>query len=90
MNTSNNYTTALANNSVQAQRARLLAYLKKHGKITTIRAKEFLNIYDPPARKFELCHDYGYNITTSWVNAVNAQGFTHRVGLYVLEHKEKE
>lgn len=74
---------ALSNNSSKAQRARLLRHLQQVGGITTIQAKELLNIYDPPARKCELVKQ-GHDIEMTWVYATNAQGFTHRVGLYSL------
>ena len=73
----------LSNNSSAAQRARLLAHLQHVDGITTIHAKELLNIYDPPARKRELVEE-GFDIEMTWVHATTAQGFTHRVGLYTL------
>lgn len=73
----------LNDNSAKAQRVRLLAYLKAHGSITTTHAREVLNIYDPRVRKHELVRE-GHNIQMSWVTAVTAQGYPHRVGLYTL------
>ena len=77
----------LSNNSTKAQRARLLAYLRLHGSITTAHAREHLNIYDPRVRKCELVKQ-GYNIVKTWVTAVTAQGYAHRVGLYTLIEPE--
>ena len=86
--TSNNPTFKdLSNNSTKAQRARLLAYLRLHGSITTAHAREHLNIYDPRVRKCELVKQ-GYNIVKTWVTAVTAQGYAHRVGLYTLIEPE--
>ena len=73
----------LSNNSTKAQRARLLAYLRLHGSITTAHAREHLNIYDPRVRKHELVRD-GHRIEMTWVIAVTAQGYAHKVGLYTL------
>ena len=86
--TANNPTIKdLSNNSAKAQRARLLAYLRLHGSITTAHAREHLNIYDPRVRKCELVKQ-GYNIVKTWVTAVTAQGYAHRVGLYTLIEPE--
>ena len=82
--TANNPTIKdLSNNSAKAQRARLLAYLRLHGSITTAHAREHLNIYDPLVRKHELVRQ-GYDIVMTWVTAVTAQGYAHNVGLYTL------
>ena len=86
--TANNPTIKdLSNNSTKAQRARLLAHLRLHGSITTAHAREHLNIYDPRVRKCELVKQ-GYNIVKTWVTAVTAQGYAHRVGLYTLIEPE--
>ena len=86
--TANNPTIKdLSDNSTKAQRARLLAYLRLHGSITTAHAREHLNIYDPRVRKCELVKQ-GYNIVKTWVTAVTAQGYAHRVGLYTLIEPE--
>ena len=77
----------MSNNSTKAQRARLLAYLRLHGSITTAHAREHLNIYDPRVRKCELVKQ-GYNMVKTWVTAVTAQGYAHRVGLYTLIEPE--
>ena len=77
----------LSNNSTKAQRARLLAYLRLHGSITTAHAREHLNIYDPRVRKHELVRD-GHEIEMTWVIAVTAQGYAHKVGLYTLIESE--
>ena len=82
--TANNATIKdLSDNSTKAQRARLLAYLRLHGSITTAHAREHLNIYDPRVRKHELVRE-GHRIEMTWVIAVTAQGYAHKVGLYTL------
>ena len=86
--TANNPTIKdLSDNSTKAQRARLLAYLRLHGSITTAHAREHLNIYDPRVRKHELVRD-GHCIEMTWVIAVTAQGYPHKVGLYTLIEPE--
>ena len=86
--TANNATIKdLSDNSAKAQRARLLAYLRLHGSITTAHAREHLNIYDPRVRKHELVRD-GHCIEMTWVIAVTAQGYPHKVGLYTLIEPE--
>lgn len=86
--TANNPTIKdLSDNSTKAQRARLLAYLRLHGSITTAHAREHLNIYDPRVRKHELVRD-GHQIEMTWVIAVTAQGYAHKVGLYTLIESE--
>ena len=86
----NSKVTDLSDNSTKAQRARLLAHLRLHGSITTAHAREHLNIYDPRVRKHELVRD-GHYIEMTWVIAVTAQGYAHKVGLYTLiEDKKSE
>jgi hypothetical protein len=74
----------LNNNSPKAQCRRLLDYLRAHGSVSTMYAQENLNIYDPPARIHFLRHKLGCHIQTSWVIAINSQGYSHRVGMYTL------
>ena len=83
----NSKVTDLSDNSTKAQRARLLAHLRLHGSITTAHAREHLNIYDPRVRKHELVRD-GHCIEMTWVIAVTAQGYPHKVGLYTLIEPE--
>ncbi|MDB5776145.1 MAG: hypothetical protein JWP38_2278 [Herbaspirillum sp.] len=71
--------------SAEAQRARLLAALKR-GPIDTVHAYRILDILHVPRRVFEL-RGQGYVITTSWISRITEQGFRHRVGLYELEAK---
>ena len=74
-------------NSVQNQRLKLLDYLLERGSITTSEAREKLDIYYPPARKFELCQA-GYQIAMIWDNWTSEYGIKHRIGRYVLTQKQ--
>jgi len=76
-------TDYITNTSADAQRNRLLAYLK-HGSITTIDARRSLNVFQPAARVFELRHR-GYNIVTHLMDSHDDLGRPHiRVALYSL------
>lgn len=74
-------------NSLHNQRLKLLDYLLERGSITTSEAREKLDIYYPPARKFELCQA-GYLIETIWDNWTSEFGTKHRIGRYVLTQKQ--
>ena len=74
-------------NSLHNQRLKLLDYLLERGSITTSEAREKLDIYYPPARKFELCQA-GYLIETIWDNWTSEYGTKHRIGRYVLTQKQ--
>ena len=76
--------TSRANNtSTEAQRARLLAWLKQ-GPIDTISARRDLNILAPAARIIEL-RFAGYPISTQRITLTDDQGRTHnRIALYFL------
>jgi len=73
-------------NNVAAQRARLELALRLAGSdgITTIEAREHLNILAPAARVFELRHMSNLNIATLWSNQEDAQGRKHRIAKYVF------
>lgn len=66
-----------------AQRARLLAYLREVGTLTTIQARDILNVMHPAGRVMEL-RKAGYNIVTAWVWDRDHEGRPHRVGRYAL------
>jgi hypothetical protein len=70
-------------NSTSAQRIRLLAALRKHP-VSTIHAREELDIMAPAPRVFELRHNRGFNILTNWKTEPTACGKNHRVAEYVL------
>jgi len=73
--------------SLLAQRKRLLERLREKP-ITTIEAREQLNILMPAARIFELRKNYGLNIITLWTKDCTSQGKPHRVARYVLIPEE--
>jgi hypothetical protein len=60
--------------------------LKTLGTVSTFECRHFLDIYCPPARKFDLVQD-GYVIDTHWQTIHPESGDTHRVGLYVLKSR---
>lgn len=68
------------------QRKRLLDALAERGPlgVTTIYAREELDVMAPAPRIFELRHNYGYNIQLIREPDTNAQGYTHICGRYVL------
>lgn len=69
--------------SLSAQRKRLLELLRKKP-VSTIEARERLNILAPAARVFELRNDHKLNIVTCWAKSNTAQGKMHRIASYVL------
>lgn len=71
-------------NSLPAQRKRLLDYLKAHGSITTIGARKELDIMCPAARIFEL-KAQGHIIHTDRVCEPTDYGRLHRIGKYILQ-----
>ncbi|MCV6614968.1 MAG: helix-turn-helix domain-containing protein [Cellvibrionaceae bacterium] len=73
-------------NSTTAQRDRLRLALEQAGPkgITTLEAREGLDIMAPAPRIYELRHNYGYEIATLPGDGKNAQGNRHRCGRYVL------
>jgi hypothetical protein len=72
--------------STKAQCRRLLKALQEAGPkgITTIEAREDLDIMMPATRIHELRHKQGINIQTIEVKDVTAQGHPHRCSRYVL------
>ena len=70
--------------SGNAQRIRLLAYLRDHGAINTFEAIRLLNILRPGARIAEL-RAQGYNIRTHLATLEDEQGRAHpNVATYYL------
>ncbi|KAF1003818.1 MAG: hypothetical protein GAK36_00179 [Pseudomonas sp.] len=70
--------------SGNAQRARLLAYLRQHGSINTFEAIRLLNILRPGARIAEL-RAKGHNIVTYLSTLQDDQGRDHQnVATYYL------
>lgn len=52
--------------------------------VTTLEARERLDVIHPAARVLEL-RERGHRITTTWVRASDAWGRAHRVARYVLQ-----
>ncbi|CAG4908321.1 helix-turn-helix domain-containing protein [Paraburkholderia saeva] len=75
-------------NSAAAQRARLLAALKR-GPVDTVHAYRNLDILHVPRRVFEL-RKSGHAIATAWVWRITEQGERHRVGIYTLDTAQTE
>lgn len=69
-------------NSNSAQCARLLQR-PRQGPLTTTEAQRKLDVYDPPARVFQL-RAQGHRIDTVWTRDETEAGVLHRVGRYVL------
>jgi len=68
--------------SREQQRRRLLAALEA-GPVSTLEARERLNVMHPGGRVLEL-RALGYRIVTAWSFEPDAWGRPHRVGRYVL------
>lgn len=69
--------------SAHAQRQRLLEWLKLHGRIDTITARNELDILCPAARVLEL-RKRDHRIDTVWIERSTDCGKIHRVANYVL------
>jgi hypothetical protein len=72
----------LGNNTKEAQRARLLHYLRETGPLTTLQARNLLNVMHPGGRIMELRRN-GFQILMTWVIDFQ-ENFSHRVGQYTL------
>lgn len=70
-------------NTVAAQRARLLEYLRQHQRITTLEARKKLDVMHPAGRVQELRKE-GIDIITCWRIDFTPEGKPHRVAEYVL------
>ena len=71
-------------NSVEAQRDRILSYLRRGAGMSTIDARHLLDVLHPAARVMEL-RDHGFNIQTVWQRQETPEGGRHRVALYFLQ-----
>lgn len=70
--------------SITAQQKRLLIALQTPIQpVTTLYARERLDVMHPAARIQEL-REQGHNIITHWSTETNAQGHEHRVARYAL------
>lgn len=74
-------------NAAEAQRARLLDWLRRRP-ISTLEARQALDILMPAARVFEL-RERGFFIQTVRVHECTAVGKRHSVALYVLATEAK-
>ncbi len=62
----NDNTTQPPNSNAAAdQRQRILTYLQENKRMTTLEARDQLDIPSPAPRVFELRHDYDINIATN-------------------------
>lgn len=66
------------------QQFRLLRYLREHGSVSTLEARNRLHIMHPAARVLELRRQ-GYGIVTTWDVLRSADGAEHRIGRYLLQ-----
>lgn len=69
--------------AAREQQRRLLLAALRSGPISTIEAREQLNVIHPAARVMELRAD-GHRIVTTWSFEPDAWGRPHRVARYVL------
>jgi len=69
--------------STAAQRARILDYLQRNRALTTLQARNLLNVMHPDARVMEL-RKHGYNIITNRRKDADSEGRLHSVAEYVL------
>jgi len=65
------------------QSARLALALTELRSVSTYECRKYLDIYCPPARKFDLVQQ-GYRIETRWQTVQVEGGEEHRIGVYVL------
>lgn len=80
--------TDLINTDNQAQQHRLLKHLQEHGSITTIEARDKLNILHPSGRVKEL-RQKDYEIITYRITVFDTHGRPHsKVGKYVYKGKK--
>jgi glucose-6-phosphate-specific signal transduction histidine kinase len=70
-------------NSAEAQRDRILSFLRRGHGMSTIDARHLLDVLHPAARVMEL-RDFGFEIQTVWKRQETPEGGSHRVALYYL------
>lgn len=73
--------------TTNAQRKRILDFLGKNGPLSTLKARQELNVMHPAARVMELRRQ-GFNIVTNWRIDYTDRGKPHRVAEYVLFNGE--
>lgn len=74
-------------NSTEAQRQRLLDYLREKGSICTSAAREHLGVMSPAPRVLELRRE-GWRIDTIMQRIADDAGVPHRQALYVIQRGE--
>lgn len=79
----NDTTRPAAGQSASAQRQRILEHLK-YSTLTTLHAREQLDIMHPAMRVLELKRR-GHSIRTEWATEHSAGGSRHRIARYILE-----
>jgi hypothetical protein len=68
-------------NTTEAQRTRLLGYMRKVGSITTAEARELLAVMHPAGRIKEL-RDFGFKIPCVIQKSPDFHGVFHKMGRY--------
>jgi hypothetical protein len=70
-------------NCAEAQRTRLLGFLRNNGSLSTIDARHLIDVMHPAARVMEL-RNAGFQIETVWSREETPEGGKHRVARYHL------
>lgn len=80
--------TNINDTSTESQRQRLLATLQGQEAVSTLFARNRLNILSPASRIYEL-RKRNYKIITHWIIEFDTEGRRHRVAKYVLLAKKE-
>ncbi|WP_319585290.1 helix-turn-helix domain-containing protein [uncultured Desulfobulbus sp.] len=81
--TNNVDSASIQSSTAHRQRQRILEHLK-YSTLTTLHAREQLDIMHPSMRVLELKRR-GHNIRTEWTTEHSAGGSRHRIARYILE-----
>lgn len=71
-------------NSANSQRAKILAWFRMCNTLTTLQARQLLDVMHPAARVQEL-KGLGCKIDTVWTTDTTPEGMAHRVAKYVYQ-----
>jgi uncharacterized lipoprotein YajG len=71
-------------NSADSQRAKILAWFRTCNTLTTLQARQILDVMHPAARVQEL-KSLGFKIDTVWTTDTTLEGKAHRVAKYVYQ-----
>lgn len=71
-------------NDCPTQRTRILVAIQRLGSVNTNEARQYLDVYYPPARVNEL-RGLGHPIKTVMVGAETQAGVIHRIGQYMQD-----